>query len=67
MKKVLTSIAVVLALAGGALAADADDELYNSDPRWNMWVPGLKDVTVLSDAWVFKNGCHRKMKDPGED
>jgi len=57
----------VIALAGAALAADADDDLNNSDPRWNMWVPELKDVTVLSDAWVFKNECHRKMKDPGED
>jgi hypothetical protein len=51
----------VIALAGAALAADADDDINNSDPRWNMWVPELKEVTVLSDAWVFKNECHRKM------
>ena len=67
MKKLLTSVAVVLALVGAALAVNDDDDLNNSDPRWNMWVPQLKDVTVLSDAWVFKNDCHRKMKDPGED
>jgi hypothetical protein len=45
MKKLLTSVAVALALAG---VADADDDLNNSDPRWNM--PELKDVTVLRDA-----------------
>jgi hypothetical protein len=67
MKNLLTSVAVVLALAGVARAAGADDDLNNSDPRWNIWVPELKDVTVLGDAWVFKNDCHRKMKDPGED
>jgi hypothetical protein len=32
-----------------------------------MWVPELKNVTILSEAWVFKNDCHYKMKDPGED
>jgi hypothetical protein len=53
-------------LAGAGIPAGAV-EIDDSDPRWNMWVPELKDVTVLSDAWVFENDCHREMKDPGED
>jgi hypothetical protein len=63
MRTVLLDVIAAVLLAT-TIAAHAEDD---SDPRWNMWMPELKEVTVLREAWVFKNDCHRKMKDHGED